>query len=246
MALAHYREQKTPKISANELARFMVATDLGRERIIRNARWQGTVRVVRYRNARGAISKFLADRGRSWRILTDARAQFEAVLNDPSATTFKQEDARASIVALDTFQRRWNQLGLGGLNFETASKFDPLDMEGVQVGVSLDTVVRIPNPSRVGGVLLRMSRGGDGETEGAANKRREIGRTAAVLVFLCVSSNLGRLGAPSHEHCFSIDVQHGEAHPAPRNHLAIAENMQAACRTIAAVWDSVEPPGSAD
>lgn len=245
MAAPHYREQKTPRISANELARFMIASDLGREGIIRNARWQGTVKVVRYRSARGCISRFLSDKGRSQGILAEGREAFEAILDDPTASTFKHEDARASIVALNNFQRSWNQLGLGGLNFAPAARLAPIEMEGVQVGVALDSIVKMPNPDRVGGILLRMSRGGAGETEAAASKRREIGRNAAVLVFLCVSERLAKSGTPSAEHCYSIDVQHGDAHQAPRNYLAISDNMRAACRAIAAMWQSVQPPGSA-
>lgn len=222
----------------------MIASDLGREGIIRNARWQGTVRVVRYRSARDCIVRFLADKVRALRILAEGRAGFEAILSDPTASAFKQEDARASIVALNNFQRTWNQLGMGGLNFSPAPKrLAPIEMEGVQVGVALDSVVQVPNPDRVGGLLLRMSRGNAGETEAAASKRREIGRYAAVLVFLCVSERLSKIGVPSAEHCFSIDAQHGEAHQAPRNYLAINDNMHAACRVIAAMWDSVKKPG---
>ena len=244
MATAHYKEQKTPKISANELAHFMVATDIGREGIIRNARWQGTVKVVRYRAARDCIGRFLADKARSHRIIAEGRAKFDATLADPGASAFKHEDARASIVALDNFSRRWNQLGLGGMNFEPVSSRVPaLSMEGVQVSVALDAVVKVPNPDRVGGLLLRMARGGEGETENAASRRREIGRNAAVLIYLSVAENLTRFGAPSPEHCYSIDVQHGEAHQTPRNYLAVNDNMRAACRTIAALWDSIDPPG---
>jgi hypothetical protein len=129
------------------------------------------------------------------------------------------------------------------MNFESAPRLAPLNLEGVQVGVALDAVVKVPNPDRVGGVLLRMARGGEGETENAASKRREIGRNAAVLIYMSVAQNLTRLGAPSPEHCYSIDVQHGEAHQTPRNYLAVNDNMRAACRAIAALWDSVEPPG---
>jgi hypothetical protein len=245
MAVSHYREQKTPRISANELARFMVATDLGREGIIRNARWQGTVRVVRYRKARGCIGRFLADKARSHQIIADGRAEFEAILDNPFATPFQQEDARASILALDNFQRRWNQLGLGGFNFAPAPRLSPIVMEGVEVTVTLDSLVKVPDPDRVGGILLRMARGTTGETEGAASKRREIGRNAAVLIFLGVSEHLPKIGTPSPEHCFSVDVQHGEAHATPRNYLPIGDNMRAACRAIAAQWDTVQPPGSA-
>src|ERR1700745_3916255 len=100
----HYREQKSPRISANELARFMVATDLGREGIIRNARWQGTVRVARYRIAQRAMCEFLTDKVRSHRTIGAAKQQLENRLNDASLSSFKHEDARASILALDAFQ----------------------------------------------------------------------------------------------------------------------------------------------
>jgi hypothetical protein len=246
MAATHYKEQKTPRISANELARFMVATDLGREGIIRNARWQGTVRVARYHTARKAMCEFLTDKTHSHRILGDANRKLETVLNDATLSAFKHEDARASIVALDSFQRGWNALGLAGLDFSVPPKMPLLMIEGVQVAVGLDAVAKIEGPRKapqVGGVLLRMARGGAGETEGAAAKRREIGRNAAVLVYMAASAHLAKIGTPTPDICYSVDVQHREAHQAPKNYLAIVENMGAACRTIAALWDAAEPPG---
>ncbi len=246
MAAPKFREQKTPRISANELARFMVATDLGREGIIRNARWQGTVRVARYRTARLAMGEFLTDKTHSHRIIGRAKDKLEGVLSDAEASAFKHEDARASIVALDGFQRGWNAFGLSGLNFEDVPSLKRLEMEGVEIGVAMDAVTKRESPTRptqVGGVLLRMARGGDGETDGAAAKRREIGRNAAVLVYLSAEKNLTKVGVPTPEICYSVDVQHGESHQAPKNYLAIVENMAAACRTIAALWDSAEPPG---
>ncbi|HSC19375.1 MAG TPA: hypothetical protein VLC74_10710 [Rhizomicrobium sp.] len=244
-ATPDFREQKTPRISANELARFLVATDLGREGIIRNARWQGKVRVARYRVAKGAMCEFLTDNMHSHRIIGNAKNKLEGVLSDPEASAFKHEDARSSIVALDAFQRGWNAFGLGGLNFDGVPKLKTLEFEGVEISVQMDAVTKRESPSRptlVGGVLLRMARG-DGETDGAAAKRREIGRNAAVLVYLGAEQNLGKLGTASPELCYSVDVQHGESHQAPKNYLAIVENMNAACRTIAALWDSAVPPG---
>jgi len=246
MVAANYREQKTPRISANELARFMVATDLGREGIIRNARWQGKVRVARYRVARDAMSDFLTDTMHSHVIIGKAKAKLEAILSDADASAFKHEDARASIVALDGFQRGWNAFGLSNLNFAEPPTLKRLEIEGVEVGVAIDAVTKRESPTRptlVGGVLLRMARGGDGETDGAAAKRREIGRNAAVLVYLSAAKNLTKIGTPSSDLCYSVDVQHGESHQAPKNYLAVVENMNAACRTIAALWDSAEPPG---
>jgi hypothetical protein len=238
--MANYREQKTPRISANELAKFLVATDLGREGIIRHARWQGTVMVSRYRVARNAIGGFLATRAP--KVIMDARARLDAISGNPESSAFRREDANASIVALDNFLRRWNQFAIGGLNFQKAPKLTPLTIEGVAVAVTLDAVARAPNPDRIGGVLLRMSRG-DAETENASTKRREIGRNAAVLVFMCAQTSLANGSAAATDLCYSLDVQHGEAIQTPRNYLPIVQNLHAACRAIAAGWDTATPPG---
>lgn len=192
------------------------------------------------------MCEFLTDKTHSHRILGAAQHKLEQVLNDTSLSAFRHEDARASIVAIDGFQRGWNALRLGGLDFIAPPKMPLLQIEGVQVAVGLDAVAKIegPNkPAQVGGALLRMARGGSGETEGAAAKRREIGRNAAVLVYMSVAANLAKAGKPTPDICYSIDVQHQEAHQAPKNYLAIVENMNAACRTIAALWDSAKPPG---
>jgi hypothetical protein len=61
---------------------------------------------------------------------------------------------------------------------------------------------------------------------------------------MSVAENLAKSGKPTPAICYSIDVQHREAHQAPKNYLAIIENMNAACRTIAVMWESAKPPGS--
>ncbi len=194
------------------------------------------------------MAQFLTDKMHSHRIIGSAKAKLEEILSDPEASAFKHEDARASIVALDGFQRGWNAFGIAGLNFEEPPMLKPLHIEGVEVGVAMDAVAKREGPTitaLVGGILLRMARGADGETDGAAAKRREIGRNAAVLVYLSAQKNLSKFGTPAADHCYSVDVQHGEAHQAPKNYLAVTENMKAACRTIAALWDSAQPPGGA-
>ena len=227
----------------------MVASDVGREGIIQRARWQGTAAVVRYRDARRAMVRFLADPHRSPRIVLDARDRLEAQSEDPAARPFTREDARASAAALDAFQAGLNEFGFGGLRFEAPPPgLGPLGIEEVAVTVSLDLVVRAADRRRgelVGGVLFRLSKGADGETEAAAARRREVGMYAATLVHMACAEQLDGFGAPSPSHCFSVDVQRRERHRASSQYLTREANLRAACRSIRRSWDDATPPPGA-
>lgn len=246
MARSPIRERSSPTISANELAAYMVASEVGREGIIQRARWQGAAAVIRYRDARRAMVRFLADVHRSPQILLDARDRLEAQADDPAARPFTREDARASVAALDAFRAGLNEFGFGGLRFEAPpTSLSPLDIEAVAVTVSLDLVVRATDRRRgdlVGGVLFRLSKGADGETDAAAARRRDVGMYAATLVHMASAEQLSGFGAPSPSHCFSVDVQRRERHRASSQFLTREANLRAACRSIRRAWNDATPP----
>lgn len=249
MVRSPIRERSSPTISANELAAYMVASDVGREGIIQRARWQGAAAVVRYRDARRAMVRFLADPHRRPQTLLDTRDRLEAQADDPALRPFTREDARSSVAALDAFQAGLNVFGFGGLSFEVpATGLRPLDIETVAVTVSLDLIVRATDRRRgdlVGGVLFRLSKGSEGETEAAAARRREIGMYAATLVHMVCTEQLASVAMPSPAHCFSVDVQRKERHRASSQYLTREANLQAACRSIRRAWDDATPPPGA-
>lgn len=245
MANPHYRVYDQPRISANELASFPVASLVGQERIIRNAHWQLKPPVIRYKDARQPLQRFLASPTRDQRILEAAKSDLEARAANPNTRPLARDDALASIGAIEDFQRAWNAFPFGGLNFDLAPRQMPsLYIEGVEVSVALDAIVNavVKGDDVVGGVLLRLAKGTDAETEAAAAKRREIGKNAAVIVFLFAREHLTGRGQPSYKHCFSVDVQRMEAHAAPRGHVQRTNNLKVACRVIQAMWDRVDPP----
>lgn len=224
----------------------MVASDVGREGIIQRARWQGAAAVVRYRDARRAMVRFLSDPHRRPQTLLDTKERLEAQADDPALRPFMREDARSSVGALDAFRAGLNEFGFGGLHFELPpGGLGPLDIESVAVTVSLDLIVRATDRRRgelVGGVLFRLSKGSDGETDAAATRRREMGMYAATLVHMVCAEQLTRIGAPSPAHCFSVDVQRRERHRASSQYLNREANLQAACRSIRRAWSDARPP----
>jgi hypothetical protein len=76
----------------------------------------------------------------------------------------------------------------------------------------------------------------DAETDAARDKRRNMGLYVATLVarhslVLCPKER-----QITNKLCLSIDIQHGEMFPAPGSNTRRMNDLEAACRTIAALW----------
>jgi hypothetical protein len=65
-----------------------------------------------------------------------------------------------------------------------------------------------------------------------------MGMYAATLAHLQVQQNLAGNREPHHQLCLSIDVQCREVHIAPRTSVQRAQNLENACRFIAALWET--------
>ncbi|MDP6474105.1 MAG: hypothetical protein QF894_04265, partial [Alphaproteobacteria bacterium] len=97
---------------------------------------------------------------------------------------------------------------------------------------------RIRNADHHGAAVLRLTQAG-GESEAAITRRREMGVYVATLARLHAEQNL-RLDQPiSNRLCMSIDVQHGDFFRAPDANTRRMNNLENACRFIAAMWNTV-------
>jgi hypothetical protein len=132
----HTRLRAAPGISANELARYLVAGDHAREGIIRRAKEIATAPVIRYRDLRHGLSGYLANPVRPGVMLGNLEGLLQQKLDDTSLTPFVREDAAASLEALGSFRRFQNQLG--GLDFTAVTRTPALPIEGVAVSIHPD------------------------------------------------------------------------------------------------------------
>lgn len=239
MALSpnHSLRREAPRITANELARYMVASETGKIGIIRRARESVTPQRVRYSDVRKAIRAHLGDNARPRSILNTARDRFEQRKDDSSLGPFAREDASLSLDVLDSLGRMQNQLG--GIAFRGAPvRQGPVMLSGMEVAVNVDLLVSRSRDGveQIGGALFRFTKA-DEESEGAAAKRRDMGMYAATLVHLQVAQNLAGNHVPHYQLCMSVDVQAEEIHYAPRSYAQRAQNLENACRFIRAMWD---------
>jgi hypothetical protein len=218
----------------------MVAGEVGRKGIIRRSREMSTAVAIRYSDARSALRAALCDLVNEKRIVGTARDSFEQKSEDSSLSAWSRDDALKSIDVMDSFMNMRNQLV--GFDYVEAPHSQPyLQIGGVSVSVNCDILIHrnIKGTEAVGAGLFRLTKPEEDETEAAKAKRHDMGAYAATLVHMQVGQNLSGNRYPHPDICWSIDVQCGETHKAPRNYKTRANNLEGACEFIAAMWDRV-------
>lgn len=229
----------TPRITANDLALYMVASETAKLGIIKRAKYPIVPPIIRYKDVRPVVCAFLSDDTRSVKRLTEAEQAFAQRKDDASLSDLRQDDARASILVLHGLQGMGNQLAT--FTFSQAPQTQPkLVIAGVDVSVRVDLMVRMPikGVEHSGAAVLRMTQD-DAATDAAKAKRREMGLYVATMVRKHVDQNLKSNVPVSNRLCMSLDIQHGEVFQAPDSNARRMNDLDAACRFIAAVWDSV-------
>lgn len=239
MADSSLRRREDPRVSVNDLALFMVSSDTARLGIIRRAKHPQLPPIIRYRDVRPPLCHYLSDRLRSVNPLVVAESMFSQRSQDPSESALRQDDARHSIEVLHAIQAMANQLG--GFDFHTAPQNQPtLNMAGVEISVRADLLVHgaIRNREQIGAAILRMTQD-DADTDAARSRRQDMGFYVATLARLHLEANIESNREPANRLCLSIDVQHGEAFACPNANTRRRNDLENACRFIAAMWPAI-------
>lgn len=237
-------ERQTPRITANELALFMVSSDTARFGIIRRSKYPQTPPIIRYRDVKEVVCSFLADPMRHVNRLVSAESMFSQRAADNSVSPLKRDDAMASIDVLHSLQGMSNQLN--SLLFEAApSTQDKLLLAGVEVSVRADLVTKlvIRGQDFSGVAVLRLTQDA-ADTEAARSKRRDMGVYVATLARMHADQNFQFILPVSNRACVSIDIQHGEMFQAPAANSRRIADLENACRFIAGMWESTTPLNS--
>jgi hypothetical protein len=223
----------------NDLAFFMVSSETARVGIIRRTKYPQVPPIIRYRDVRAPLCSYLSDRMRSVNPLVTAGAMFAQRSQDPSETSLRQDDARHSIEVLHAIQAMANQLA--GFDFHAAPENQPtLSMAGVEISVRADLLVHgaVRNREQIGVAILRMTQD-DADTDAARSRRQDMGFYVATLARLHLEANIESNREPANRLCLSIDVQHGEAFACPNANTRRRNDLENACRFIAAMWATI-------
>lgn len=241
-----YREVTDPQISANQLALYLTAGPSARKRIIRDARYQSTAVVARYRLAREAIIKCLCDPLQSLSTVASQKIELEKKLAKPGNSSWTKDDLESSIASLNRYAATVNQTQLPKLNCKgLPGSTPPLVIAGLRVKVTPDVTVQQNQPAgespKVGAVVAMIAKG-----VSSTAARKDQARTAATLIWMFAQKHLTHAGVPERKLCFSYDVFDGALIPAPANYLNRIANIQAACDEILSGWAKATPPPDFD
>ena len=157
--------------------------------------------------------------------------------DDTSQSSLAQDDARQTIEVLHAIQRMSNTLGT--YDFVSApTEQAKLQLGGVEVSVRADMLVHgsTRRQELYGAAILRMTQD-DTTTDAARDQRREMGIYVATLARMHAEQNLPSNRTVANRLCMSIDVQHGEVFHAPDAIVRRTNDLESACRMIAAIWD---------
>ena len=214
----------------------MVSSTTAQIGIVKRAKNPIAPPIIRYKDARPAISAYLTDPARNLNPLIVAEQMFQQRVADMSESSLRRDDAAKSIEVMHAIQGLQNQLA--PYSFVPApNKQGKLALAGVEVSVYADMLVygSAKGEDQIGAALLRMTQD-DASTDAAIEKRRQMGLFAATMVRLHVDQNIQSAKKPANRLCMSIDVQHGEVFVAPNSNTRRVNDLTAACQMIFALW----------
>lgn len=232
-------ERVEPRLSANDLALYMVSSDTARMGILRRAKNPIAPPMIRYRDVRRAITSYLTDATRNLNHLVSAEQIFNQRRGDVSLSNLVRNDAELSIEVLHSLQRMQNQLN--GFDFHPAPNDQgKVAISGVEVSVRADMLVHgaLRGEQQIGAAVLRMT-ADDATTELARERRRNIGLYVATLAKMHIDRNIVSDRTAANRLCMSIDIQHGEVFNAPAANARRTNDLESACSMIAAIWPSI-------
>lgn len=224
-----------PRMSANQIAQFVISDPSKQESIVREAMHVMAVRVANYQPARTAMPQCHSSNGIEPELV---RIQAERMRNTVCADRFDAKCNELSAAALLKFSPIASQVDCAGQRIPTPRRgFDHLLIEGVRVSVQPEIVVSFAyrGSTKFGGVIFNFSKGDQSSFENG-NGKYHAGDYAAALVFLMLGVHFGAAGGPRSANCFAVDVYRGRVFETPGAHKTMLKNLEAACRNVARQW----------
>lgn len=225
-----------PRVSVNLLTKYIHSTPSQQEKILRDAKYPSAFITARYTFVREAVTRFLTTEPQNLSILSDKMELLKSRLKDPLLSDWEKQDLSLSLDAIQEFSVSHNSMNLNKFKFNSADHRGlKMDIHGVEVNIRPDLIIPPHGKnSKVGAVFLRPQKG-----EKSKEKREETGKTTASLLHYFLTETESADKKVDCKSCLVVDVSFGEVHHAPTTYKRRIGDIEAACRTIAAVWDDV-------
>ena len=229
-----HRLVNEPKMSAKELADFMIASEMARRTLIRNCKYRPIARVTQHNLAKQCLSKFIRGGHSDIGILLGEAERLRGMLTD---NEFERDlyDHNADYIA--RFADVQAQIAFPSAEVQPQGAAVSHFANGVKVNADLQFRLRRltkTNKAKIGAGVFRYAKGKPLASEAAAYH--------AAFVFGVLGTTAIEPDVPEEKLCLVIDAYAGQCHYAPTDSKRRFSNMEAACATIAERWPNVAPP----
>jgi hypothetical protein len=244
-----WRVNRKPRFPLLSLGEYLAAEDSQRETMRRNMKYERIAPTLLYRKLQLAVGQYLSSPLRDRRILDRCKQDLEAE-RERAKTPTAADNATYAIRALETFERSLNSLSVGGFVLERPPLFRPTLIESVKLSIQPTALITVNRPrgkTLKGAIVVDTAKGVEPKTPEAKLKAIRGMTHAAYLLHEHVASLINTTDHKSSpEHCLIFHSYRAELVPSPQNYKKDLENTKAACRTVAELWDRIDPPPSFD
>lgn len=234
------KQREKPRLSAAPLGKYHEATPAQRERILRKAKFPSTFIVAAYNEATVAIRRSFLAGGDTAECL---RSEAMRIASLPGTTRNEQTAHANSARAVRALSHRIGTLPLKGVSaVQLGARDVTLVIEGVSVSIFpqvLLTRTRRDGSVEYGAMLVVMRK-----TEALGLRSGRV--VAELLRRALVAMGLSDRGTIDPSLCMVVDVFHpGFFQAKGRGGKRIAQDLECACREIAARWPQIRAADAA-
>lgn len=219
-----------PRVSVNKLGQYVRARTPARRRtIVEDQKHPPDFKTLWYRDARMIARDFIVDGLGDVQGLRTRAAELAARLGD----TQPDKAARLQAEALFALGEMVDGFDVDGLELEVGpDRAEKLVIEGVEVSVQPDVLLRDPRTNRIGALKLHFAKTDDLQLD------QEAGLDVAALVRWYVEKHMPH-AACDPKLCQAVDVFGGHVYLAPKAVKRQRDQIEAALREYAMWWNAV-------
>jgi hypothetical protein len=240
MPVAHIKVHAEPRISAKQLAEYLVSDQSRQRAIIKESKFAKTVMVVPYKKVRSSIPHAFSRDCLDIDSLGKRANEIEMENNQPDVSQWFQKDNTNSAAALRHLcsiapNLTWKNARVLHL------RFPALVIAGVTVSVCPEVAFSFEHKqiAKVGGIILNTAQSED-KSLARDNGSFQMGQYLAALLFNMLLAHASKIGVPLHTHCYAVDIFRESVYTAPPGYRRLNKNIEAACEFIASLWPKIE------
>lgn len=244
-----WRVNLTPRFPVLSMGEYMALDDGPRETMRRNMKYERIAPTLMYSKMQKAVASYLCSKTRDVHILQRCRSELEADRGSASSAR-AAENATYALRSLEVFERNLNALPIGGIWASLPPIYKPHVIEKVKISIQPTAILTVSRPrgkDLIGLLLVDTAKGIEPKTPEAATKLTNGMIHASYLLHEhAINAVVTENNKASTDHCMVFHSHRPELVVCPSNYKKMLGNMKAACRDIAAAWESIDPPPSFD